>query len=88
MNLTYFYPQIRGNVVNTNNRAVNIRFVAKTSDIRNFSENNRSDAKTSEVATVVETHIFEPEPLWNSDNQKLSNFKIDFFTAVQYDLLQ
>jgi len=23
--------------------------------------------------------IFVPEPLWNSDNQKLSNFRIDFF---------
>jgi len=28
---------------------------------------------------MVETYIFVPEPLWNSDNQKLSNFKIDFF---------
>ena len=23
--------------------------------------------------------FFVPEPMWNSDNQKLSNFKIDFF---------
>jgi len=23
--------------------------------------------------------IFVPEPLWNSDNQKLSKFRIDFF---------
>jgi len=38
-------------VVNKNNSAVNIRFVAKT-DIRNFSENIRSDVKTSEVATL------------------------------------
>ena len=44
---------MRGNVVNKNNSPVNIRFVAKTSDIRNFSENIRSDVKTSEVATLV-----------------------------------
>jgi len=43
---------MRGNVVNKNNSSVNIRFVAKTSDIRNFSENIRSDVKTSEVATL------------------------------------
>jgi len=36
-----------------NNSSVNIRFVAKTSDIRNFSQNIRSDVKTSEVATLV-----------------------------------
>ena len=42
MNLTYFHPQKRGNVENINNNPVNIRFVAKTSDIRNFSENIRS----------------------------------------------
>ena len=28
--------------------------------------------------TTVETYFFVPEPLWNSDNQKLSNFTIDF----------
>jgi len=34
---------MRGNVVKKqNNSPVNIRFVAKTSDIRNFSENIRS----------------------------------------------
>jgi len=47
MNLTYFYPQIKGHVVNKNNSPVNIRFVAKTSDIRNISENIRSDVETS-----------------------------------------
>jgi len=52
MNLTYFYPQIKGHVVNKNNSPVNIRFVAKTSDIRNISENIRSDVETSEVATL------------------------------------
>jgi len=31
-----------GSVVNKNNSPVNIRFVTKTSDIRNFSENIRS----------------------------------------------
>jgi len=50
MNLTYFYPKMRGNVVN--NSPANIRFVAKISEIRMFSENIRSDVKTSEVATL------------------------------------
>jgi len=36
-----------------NNSPVNIRFVAKTSDIRNFSQNIRSDVKTSEVVTQL-----------------------------------
>jgi len=53
MNLTYFYPKWEGNVENKNNTPVNIRFVAKTSDIRNFSENIRYDVKTSEVATLM-----------------------------------
>jgi len=38
MNLTYFRPEMRGNV-ETNKSPVNIRFVAKASDIRNLSEN-------------------------------------------------
>jgi len=29
--------------------------------------------------TTVETYFFVPERLWNSDKQKLSNFRIDFF---------
>jgi len=49
MNRTYFYPKIRGNLVNKKNSAVNLRFVVKTSDIINVSENIRSDVKTSEV---------------------------------------
>jgi len=40
---------------NTNKNPVNIRFVTKTSDIRNLSENIRSDVKTSEVATLPKT---------------------------------
>jgi len=40
-------------VGNKNNIPVNIRFVAKTSDIINFSENIRSDVKTLEVATLA-----------------------------------
>jgi len=52
MNLTYFRPKVRGNVENKIS-PVNIRFVAKTSDIRNVSENIRSDVKTSEVATLI-----------------------------------
>ena len=43
MNLTYFCPKMRGNVENVNNNPVNIRFVAKISDIRNLSENITSD---------------------------------------------
>jgi len=35
---------------------VNIRFVAKTSDIRNFSQKVRSDVKTSEVAALGPMH--------------------------------
>ena len=41
MNLAYFLPKIRGNV--KKNNPANIRFVAKTSDIRNLSENITSD---------------------------------------------
>jgi len=41
MNLAYFRPKMRGNV--EKNNPVNIRFVAKTSDIRNLSENITSD---------------------------------------------
>jgi len=40
---------------NKNNSLVNIRYVTDTSDIRNLSESNRSDVKTSEVATRSKT---------------------------------
>jgi len=43
MNLTYFRPKMSGNVENKNSNPVNIRLVAKTSDIRNLSENITSD---------------------------------------------
>jgi len=43
MNLTYFRPKTRGNVENKNNNPINIRFVAKTSDIRNSTEKITSD---------------------------------------------
>ena len=43
MNLTYFRPKMRGNVENKSNNSVSIRFVDKTSDIRNVSENIISD---------------------------------------------
>jgi len=42
VNLTYFRSEMRGNV-EKNNSTVNIRFVAKTSDITNLSENITSD---------------------------------------------
>jgi len=41
MNLANFLPKMRGNV--KKNNPANIRFVAKTSDIRNLSENITSD---------------------------------------------
>ena len=44
---------MRGKKENKNNIPVNIRFAPKTSDIRNFSQSIRSDAKTSEVATLI-----------------------------------
>jgi len=43
MKPAYFCPKMRGNVENENNNPVNIRFVAKTLDIRNLSENITSD---------------------------------------------
>jgi len=51
MNPTSFQPE-RRNVENKSSSSVNIRFVAKTWNIRNFHQNIRSDAKTSEVATL------------------------------------
>jgi len=36
MNLTSYHPKRRGNTENKNNSQINIRFVAKTSDIRTF----------------------------------------------------
>jgi len=42
MNLTYFRPKIRG-YVEKNINPVNIRFVAKASDIRKLPENITSD---------------------------------------------
>jgi len=41
------------NVEKKNNSPVNIRFLAEISDIRHFSQNIRSDVKTSEMATMV-----------------------------------
>ena len=40
---------------NKNNSSVDIRFLATTSDIKNFSQNARSDVNTSEVATLLTT---------------------------------
>jgi len=44
MNLTLFHPKTRGIVENKNNSPVNIKFVAKTSDIRNVSGSGYSTA--------------------------------------------
>jgi len=52
MNLTHFHPKSIENL-GKNNSSVNIRFVVKTSDIRNFSQNIRADVKTSKVATLA-----------------------------------
>ena len=57
--ITYFQPRKRRNVENNHsNCPLNIRFVTKTSAIRNFSQNIRSDVKTSEVATLSAKHRF------------------------------
>jgi len=40
-------------VENKSKGLVNIRFLTKTSDIRNISQNIRSDVETSEMATLV-----------------------------------
>jgi len=56
MNPTSFHPERRGNGENKSHSPVNIRFVVKTSDIRNFSQNITFDVKTSEVATLVPQH--------------------------------
>jgi len=53
VNLTSFQPKRRGNVDNNSGTSVNIRLVAKTADIRNFSQNISSDVETSEVATLL-----------------------------------
>jgi len=52
MNLTYFQPRKTRNEENNNNSPLYITFVAKTSDIRNFSQNIRSHVETSKVATL------------------------------------
>jgi len=49
MNPTIFIPKSIENL-GINNSSVNIRFVVKTSDIRNISQNIRSD---DEVATLA-----------------------------------
>ena len=51
MNLTHFYPKSVENL-GTNDSSVNIRFVAKTSDIRNISQNIRS-GNTSPCTNAV-----------------------------------
>jgi len=55
MNLTYFRPKMRGKVENKNNNPVSIRFVDKTSNIRNVSENIISDV-TLTVANAETFH--------------------------------
>jgi len=45
MNTTHFPPKSTENL-EKNNSSVNIRFVTKTSDIRNFTQNIRSDVKS------------------------------------------
>jgi len=63
--LTYLHSKRKGNVKNKSNSPVNIRFVAKTSDIMNVSENIRSDVKSSEAATLgkMPTIVTSSEPL-------------------------
>jgi len=64
MNLTYFNPKIRENMENKSNSLVNIRFVAKTSNIGNFSVNMRCDVETSEVATLISTRQQRWDRIW------------------------
>jgi len=54
MDLTYIFIQ-KENVENKNNSPVKTKYFAKTSDIRNLSQNIRADGKVSEaqVATLV-----------------------------------
>jgi len=57
MNLTNFHPK-KYRKLGKNNRSVNIRIVAKTSDISNISQNITSDVK-SQVASKLS--FFQPE---------------------------
>ena len=56
MSLTSFQPISKGTLENKNSIPVIITFLAKTSDIRNFSRNNRHDVKTSDVALLKVNH--------------------------------
>jgi len=47
------FPLERRNVENKNNSTDNIRFANKTSDIRNFSQNIKSNVKTSKAVTLL-----------------------------------
>ena len=69
MNLTHFHPKRIENVKKSN-ILVNIRFVAKTSDIRNFSQNIRSDVETSEVATLLATTELFPKETKNRETAR------------------
>jgi len=53
MNLTNVQRKRRGNVENNTTALVNIRFIAKISDDRNFFQSIRSEVETSEVATLL-----------------------------------
>jgi len=75
VNPTCFHHETIRNVENKNKIPVNIRFFAKTSDIRNFSVNIRSDVKTSEVPTLLlYCHItcFLPEDTADTTRVKLA----------------
>jgi len=58
MNLTHFHPKRIDNLKKSNTLfLVNIRFVAKTSDTRNFSQNIRSEVEAPEVATLARSSL-------------------------------
>ena len=65
MNLTYFHLKKKSKYRKQNNSLVKIRFVAKTSNIRNFSENIRSDVKTRAA---------EPSSKWHSSSSGALHF--------------
>jgi len=82
MNLTYFQPRERRNVEN-NNCPLNIRFVAKTSDIRKFSQNITSGpllatllATTRLQTSQCSSKFFESTACmraWDTMEQQLSS---------------
>jgi len=71
MNPTYFRPKMRGNVENKNNNPVNIKFVAKTSEIYlrtshpdlmscSVAARGENDREGCEISSLVEHIALSP----------------------------